>query len=258
MEVHHHTHHPKKWKEYVSEFFMLFMAVFAGFLAESYLEYRAERHKEHDYLVSLVSDLRIDSADISRKEVNMSEVIDFGRKLTDIVYEDNWMNENADSMYLWAENMFDTEVILQYADGTIDQLRNAGGFRLIRNSVINEKIKEYIKDQDRIKGQEEGFNKTFQDVLNERSNLMYAKMFDFSGNVMNGKSIIKLKKDKLNKIYIKTGSKFLSNNSVGFYKLSNKTTMYIGQLFVYRAMALAQKEKATELIKLIQEDLKSN
>jgi hypothetical protein len=78
MEVHHHSNHPKKWKEYISEFFMLFMAVFAGFLAESYLEYRAERHKELDYLVSLVSDLRIDSADISRKEVNMREVIEFG------------------------------------------------------------------------------------------------------------------------------------------------------------------------------------
>ena len=71
MEVHHHTQHPKKWKEYISEFLMLFFAVFAGFLAESYLDYRTERHKEHDYLVSLVSDLKIDSADVARKSKNM-------------------------------------------------------------------------------------------------------------------------------------------------------------------------------------------
>lgn len=64
MEVHHHSHHPKNWKEYLSEFFMLFLAVFAGFLAESYLDYRTERHKERDYLVSLVSDLKIYAADI--------------------------------------------------------------------------------------------------------------------------------------------------------------------------------------------------
>lgn len=43
---------------------MLFLAVFAGFLAESYLDYRTERHKERDYLVSLVSDLKIYAADI--------------------------------------------------------------------------------------------------------------------------------------------------------------------------------------------------
>jgi hypothetical protein len=33
MEVHHHSHHPKKWKEYISEFLMLFLAVFSGFMA---------------------------------------------------------------------------------------------------------------------------------------------------------------------------------------------------------------------------------
>ena len=75
MEVHHHSHKPKNWKEYISEFLMLFFAVFAGFLAESYLEYRTDRHKEHDYLVSMISDLKIDTADISRKQVNMQEVV---------------------------------------------------------------------------------------------------------------------------------------------------------------------------------------
>ena len=30
MEVHHHSHHPKKWKEYVTEFIMLFAAVTLG------------------------------------------------------------------------------------------------------------------------------------------------------------------------------------------------------------------------------------
>src|SRR5687768_14267296 len=36
MEVHHHghVHEKKKWKEYVFQFFMLFLAVFCGFLAE--------------------------------------------------------------------------------------------------------------------------------------------------------------------------------------------------------------------------------
>jgi len=42
MEVHHHAHdpalphHKKNWKSYFWEFLMLFLAVFCGFLAESY------------------------------------------------------------------------------------------------------------------------------------------------------------------------------------------------------------------------------
>jgi hypothetical protein len=39
------------------------------------------------------------------------------------------------------------------------------------------------------------------------------------------------------------------------FKLSNKTFIYTGQLFVYRAMAIDQKAKAIELIKIIQEEL---
>ena len=76
---------------------MLFMAVFAGFMAESYLEYRAERHKEHDYLVSLVSDLKIDNADIDRKYKNMQLVFNNSHRLSELFYEDNWINEKSDS-----------------------------------------------------------------------------------------------------------------------------------------------------------------
>jgi len=55
-----HTIYPTV-KEYFKEFLMLFLAVFAGFLAESYLEYRTERHKEHDFLNSLKKDLVSDT-----------------------------------------------------------------------------------------------------------------------------------------------------------------------------------------------------
>jgi hypothetical protein len=35
MEVHHHSHHPKKWKEYITEFLMLFFGEF-GFYGGEY------------------------------------------------------------------------------------------------------------------------------------------------------------------------------------------------------------------------------
>jgi hypothetical protein len=48
MEVHHHghVHEKKKWKEYVFQFFMLFLAVFCGFLAEYQLEHMIEKQRE--------------------------------------------------------------------------------------------------------------------------------------------------------------------------------------------------------------------
>src|SRR5215210_6733179 len=43
MDVHHHTHTPrKKWTHYLFEFFMLFLAVFCGFIAENFREHIVE------------------------------------------------------------------------------------------------------------------------------------------------------------------------------------------------------------------------
>ena len=60
MEVHHHTHHPKKWKEYLTEFLMLFLAVTLGFLAENMREHQIEKERERQYMESFVVDLESD------------------------------------------------------------------------------------------------------------------------------------------------------------------------------------------------------
>src|SRR5215204_169750 len=64
MEVHKHPHHvthKKKWGEYLLEFFMLFLAVFLGFVAENVRENGVERHREQEYMQSLLNDLKSDT-----------------------------------------------------------------------------------------------------------------------------------------------------------------------------------------------------
>lgn len=67
MEV-HHSHHPshkKKWKEYLLEFFMLFIAVTMGFFAENIREHKVIDHKMQENYASLIEDLSQDSAKIN-------------------------------------------------------------------------------------------------------------------------------------------------------------------------------------------------
>src|SRR3954468_17117375 len=64
MEVHKHPHHvthKKKWGEYLLEFFMLFLAVFLGFIAENQREHIVEHQREKKFSSRLLSDLRQDS-----------------------------------------------------------------------------------------------------------------------------------------------------------------------------------------------------
>ena len=66
MEVHQHTHTPrKKWTHYLWEFLMLFLAVFCGFLAENQREHMIEHQREKEYIKSFVEDLEIDTARFS-------------------------------------------------------------------------------------------------------------------------------------------------------------------------------------------------
>src|SRR5215510_665779 len=70
MEVHKHPHHithKKKWGEYLLEFFMLFLAVFLGFVAENIREISVEHEHEKQFAKELYSEFYADSIVFTEK-----------------------------------------------------------------------------------------------------------------------------------------------------------------------------------------------
>src|SRR5574339_383292 len=66
MEVHHHTHTPrKKWTHYFWEFLMLFLAITLGFFVENKREHYIEQLRAKEFARSLVSDIARDTANIT-------------------------------------------------------------------------------------------------------------------------------------------------------------------------------------------------
>ena len=52
MEIHHHPKHsekPRKYKEYVFEFLVIFVAITGSFFAENLREHFVDSHKEKEY-----------------------------------------------------------------------------------------------------------------------------------------------------------------------------------------------------------------
>lgn len=142
MEVHHHTHHPKKWKEYFWEFFMLFLAVFCGFLAEYQLEHKIENDREKKYILSLVNDITKDSIDaMSWLEKNERRV-----KINDTLLKqygnDFTRTENSTKLYQY----FLKSTSLPQFDphtATMAQLKSSGSLRLIHDQRIIDEILNY-------------------------------------------------------------------------------------------------------------------
>jgi hypothetical protein len=131
MEVHAHSHTPrKKWTHYIWEFFMLFLAVFCGMLAEYKLEHIIEHQREKQYIRSLIKDVELDLASLKSSYNNRKIQINYFDSLRSLL-KDGYENHLND-LYFYARHIA-RPVSFQYHDRTIQQLKNSGNLRLIKN-----------------------------------------------------------------------------------------------------------------------------
>jgi hypothetical protein len=154
MEVHHHAHTARKqWTHYFWEFLMLFLAVTLGFLVENQREHYIEHQREKQFIRSLFNDIKSDTANIAKiinarsaKErmldslsllMNSSRPLDFIKQIYPYgIYVGRTLP------YRFVPN-----------DGTMQQLKNSGALRLIRNRAVVDSISKYDINVRNILGQ---------------------------------------------------------------------------------------------------------
>ena len=142
MEVHAHSHTPrKKWTHYFWEFLMLFLAVFAGFLAENQREHFIEHKREKQFIRSITEDL---SSDIYMLDsiINTRKNLD---KLTDsLLYVMNYTDPKQHGNEIYYFTRWIPRTYRFYTNNrTLAQLKNAGNWRLIRNKNVSERLSTY-------------------------------------------------------------------------------------------------------------------
>jgi hypothetical protein len=143
MEVHAHTHTArKKWTHYLWEFLMLFLAVFCGFLAENIREHNVEKKKGEQYILSFAEDLE---KDMAQCDLSIPELTVTMRRLQNLVPCFNTLKENIHKTDCLKEIIFYSRGFKDfiYTDRTIQQLKNAGGLRLIDDKQIADSIIDY-------------------------------------------------------------------------------------------------------------------
>src|SRR6187397_2141629 len=157
MEVHAHTHtERKKFSHYLWEFLMLFLAVFCGFLAEYQLEQTIERHREKDYMKSLIRDLQNDITGIDTAIKEKTIRIGFADSLLALFEKKDFKNTSG-SMYNIG-GLINFRTYFNPNDGTVQQLKNAGGLRLIKKRDVVDSIEHYwnlMRDLQRLQDLEE-------------------------------------------------------------------------------------------------------
>ena len=142
MEVHHHSHTSrKKWTHYFWEFLMLFLAVFCGFLAENQREHFIEQRREKEYIKSFIEDLKSDISNYNR-QIRVRTISQKSADSLIILLLSPERNKHVDSIYVCVERVGRGTLFL-YSDRTIQQLKNSGSMRLIRNQIASDLIMQY-------------------------------------------------------------------------------------------------------------------
>ena len=152
MEVHHHPdlhHKPKKWKEYLLEFLMIFLAVTMGFIAENIREIISHGEIEKVYLKSLVQDVKDDIRTINDQQKIFDQRVILLDSLIEIL-DASAITQNTGNLYYYARLATKSNTFSGNTR-TFDQMKNTGGFRLIKNNEIAETIMSYYSILQQIK-----------------------------------------------------------------------------------------------------------
>ena len=178
MEVHHHAHTARrKWTHYMWEFLMLFLAIYLGFLVENLREHRIEHNRANNYIESFYEDLKTDTAKLNRViriETNKVNKLSLFKSCYDSLLQ----NQNPASLldiikYSQFNNGFGPE------QRTLDQLFNAGGFRLLKKEDADS-ITSYVARCNVIGNFENTVYQQSQDNLRNKFN----QIVDFTANTL--------------------------------------------------------------------------
>ncbi len=176
MEVHHHSHNPKKWKEYLTEFLMLFLAVSMGFSAENLREKHIEDERSEELMHAFISDVKenqkqLDSLIMNNKRLSYyydSMVYDngFGKRQIDLIK----LSDNLDfKMYRFINKKT-----------IFEQMKSSGALRYIQDKEILKSMLRYEENADyaerrSMDNETDHYNNRFRTTMDEILPLSFYK-----------------------------------------------------------------------------------
>jgi len=219
MEVHHHPHVEKKgFKEYILEGLMIFIAVTLGFFAEGVREHISDRSKETEFMRSMVQDLKADTASLSyavKDFTNIFSNVDTMLHCLKSDKPDGSIINRLVSKRFWAYSAY------SYNNRTIQQLRNAGNFRLIQNAKVTDSIIMYDNYQ----------NTIMVGQYNDLKNTMYAYK-EIEARVIHYKEL-KLPKGAGRLSYADTAAFVNTGRSIFMTPDKELVSLYYNRLFIH-------------------------
>ncbi|MGC4023465.1 MAG: hypothetical protein QM734_16705 [Cyclobacteriaceae bacterium] len=131
----------KKWREYLLEFAMLFLAVFLGFVSENIRENIAEQGDARGYAISLIQDLKQDSVSINNYIKAHEIIIGVADTLLNLS-ERPLTGSNATKFSVYTRFMYWT-VPITLNRATFEQIKSSGNLKYFENNHLLKELLNY-------------------------------------------------------------------------------------------------------------------
>jgi len=245
METHAHELHKAPghgWKHYFFEFFMLFLAVFCGFLAENFREELVQHRQEREFMQSMMEDLQTDTSKLTH-QIAFGKMVSSNIENLISLLNDEEVKDSTEKLY-FLNRMAGRIVRVEFEDRTSSQLKNAGNMRLIRNKRVVDSIRNYwstMKIEDDI---EERLQTSGSKAGDISMKLFYTKYYHYTN-----------RQDPLNsQVTVLPGAKLINNDPALLAEYANRRQSGLFILNNYIVNLQKSNIEAANLLQLIRKE----
>ncbi len=245
MEVHHHpTIEKKHFREYFLEFLMIFLAVSMGFIAENIREHIADNGREKEYILSMIEDAATDTINIQKNILANQVRAERLDSLATLCTSYN-PGANADAkMYRLLKAGTVHPDCVSATERTMQQLKNAGGMRLIRKKAAVDSIVLYDDAAKKLIDQQAYYELYQNGMVNEAIQLFNLQRLGFWASGRHSKPFV----DGDSSVHI------LSHDPTLLMSFSNRLSIYQGVVSFYNVRLRQMNEHAASLIKTLRKE----
>jgi hypothetical protein len=254
MEVHHHSHKPKNWKEYITEFIMLFAAVTLGFFAENLREHTIIAHRLEQNKIAIIKDLEQDAVTIDSILATEQVAINTFDKVINALYLAKNKNINQeqliDSIKSFPE-IIATTFTLYMNNSSFKNMQSSGLLSYVEEEELKNRLSYY-------------YEVVFKRI--ESNNVFFDQAGKEFGNTLPigiGSFIRKTRTDSTN-FNLNKPSNYLdfmlsldeTKNLLQSEKFIYDIQKYYNQIFVYQMALKMAKDENSKLLKLLKSEHK--
>jgi hypothetical protein len=184
MEIHHHPKHsekPRNFREYLFEFLVIFIAIAGSFFAENLREHFVDRHKEKEFMISMLQDLKTESLRL-KDAIDTNNVQIKGLDSLLIIMNDKLVGDAKNKFHYLNFKYASNYYAFMPVDRTLNQLMNTGGLSLVKDMSVSDEIVQYSN----------GINSILYQV--KLVDTRYQKILDQLPDIIDMQAVMKLKR----------------------------------------------------------------